>query len=277
MDPVAVCRLCVVEIVQGQARARCRPSASYLPACQHRRGRTPWKVATRADLERKSPQDRQARSPRLLHGRPPHPLREADASPAIASWRLMAKQFDVGEPRFERRAPRSASATTRRWSSPWITTPASSATAASARATTSSDNQVIGRDEQGLPVEDRLRPGRPRWATRRAWLVRRVHDLLPHRRAHGQGGRASSKTLGGTEPPARTWSTPEELIRHPIADIRRSFRGAHPGVPPLERERGRSSAAVFKKGDLICREGEFGATAFLHRDRRGGDLPQLVA
>src|SRR5262249_36473210 len=79
-------------------------------------------------------------------------------------------------------------------------------------------------------------------------------------------GALTNKSVVGAKPWADVDPPPErihadDLLRHPIAEIRRSFRGATPAF--LRFNEGSIVRRRFKKGDIICREGEFGSTAFL--------------
>ena len=78
-------------------------------------------------------------------------------------------------------------------------------------------------------------------------VVRRVHGFLSHRRADQSAGGADG---------ARRRRAGGRRRAEGAAVFRESFRH----VPGAEPERG--GAADFKKGDIVCREGEYGSTAF---------------
>src|SRR5262249_38152131 len=63
------------------------------------------------------------------------------------------------------------------------------------------------------------------------------------------------------EDPRPTRGEAEDLIEHPIADVRRVFSGV--AYPFLQWNAKSIVRRHYKKGEIICREGEFGSTAFL--------------
>ena len=107
MDPVAVCRLCVVEIAKVK-RGKKQTERKLLPACQHRVEET-MEVQT---VE--SPNDPKARArirpavttlTELLMADHPTPCPK-EKQTADCELEALAKQFEVGEPRFSHREPR---------------------------------------------------------------------------------------------------------------------------------------------------------------------------
>ena len=147
---------------------------------------------------------------------------------------------------------------TRRSSSPSITTPASCATAAFAAATRFATTRSSAAPARAT------RPTSPSTSTSR-WANSTCVSC---------GECMVSCPTGASDQPSRV-----ESSRGRTSVRRRSRSGGRTAKHPLFEgvshaflaigTKARSSAANFQKGDIICREGEFGSTAFVIEEGHG--------
>ena len=251
MDPVAVCRVCVVEISQVVRGSR-RTERKLYPACQLRVDET-MEVSTRATSEtvRKTVDT----LTELLMADHPSPCAK-EKQTRDCELEALAKQFEIPEPRFARRPPRAKDD-----SSVVIAVDHDACIMCDRCVRSCNDirnNQVIGRAGKGYTAKiafDLDNPmGNSSCVACGECMIYCPTGALTSKAVIDQ------KPWEGMDPPAERIHA-EDLIRHPIAEIRRSFRGATPAF--LRWNEGSIVRRRYKKGQIICREGEFGATAFL--------------
>jgi CRP-like cAMP-binding protein/Fe-S-cluster-containing dehydrogenase component len=258
MTPAGVCRICVVQISKVK-RGRRQAERKLLPACQHRVEDT-MEIQTVA-----SPNDpeagRRVRSAvkvlleLLISDHQTPCARERETGDCELEG--LARRFGVGEPRF----PRRAEGRGRDDSSLVIAVDHDACILCDRCVRGCNDvrnNQVIGRTRKGGETRiafDLDQPmGRSSCVACGECVVSCPTGALSHRtivEADAWGG-------GG---PAPTAVTARELFGHPLPEIRRAFGGVAPAFL-----RWNSRAVVrkhFKKGEVICREGAYGSTAFL--------------
>jgi len=84
------------------------------------------------------------------------------------------------------------------------------------------------------------------------YFLRRMHGLMPNGRAHQQ------KRCGDRDP-LLVWTRKDSKPK--ISCRYRSLRGSSGTFPGAESRRAIVKRR-FRKGEIICREGEFGSTAF---------------
>ena len=251
MDPVAVCRLCVVEVSKVK-RGKMQTERKLLPACQHRVEDT-MEVATMATSE-KVKKTVQTLTELLMADHPSPCVKQTQSGDC--ELEMLAQQFQVPKPRFSKRDPKPKD------DSSLVIAVDHDACILCDRCVRACndirDNQVIGRANKGFKTQiafDLNDPmGNSSCVACGECMISCPTGALTNKAV------VASKPWEGLSPPAERIHV-EELVRHPIADIRRSFRGATPAF--LRWNEGSIVRRRFKKGDVICREGEFGATAFL--------------
>ncbi len=251
MDPVAVCRVCVVEISKVK-RGKMQTERKLLPACQHRVEDT-MEVATMATSETV----RQAVNTvtELLMADHPTPCAKQKQTGDCELEELAAK-FQVGTPRFSRRAPRPKD------DSSLVIAVDHDACILCDRCVRGCndirDNQVIGRAKKGyqakiaFDLDDPM--GNSSCVACGECMISCPTGALTNKVT------VVAKPWEDISPPPQKIRA-EELIRHPIDDIRRAFRGSSPAF--LRWNESSIVRRTFKKGEIICREGEFGSSAFL--------------
>lgn len=251
MDPVAVCRICVVEISKVK-RGKMQAERKLLPACQHRVEDT-MEVATMATSE-KVRRTVGTVTELLMTDHPTPCVKQAQSGDC--ELENLAQQFAIPAPRFGRREPKPKD------DSSLVIAVDHDACILCDRCVRACndirDNQVIGRAGKGFTthiafdLDDPM--GNSSCVACGECMISCPTGALTNKAV------VSSKPWEDASPPAES-IYPEELIRHPIPEIRRAFRGATPAF--LRWNIGSIVRRRFKKGDVICREGEFGSTAFL--------------
>ncbi len=231
-NPVGVCRVCVVDVGQRVYAASCIRQAEP--------GMT---VKTNTEPV----QRRSQHSARAADGRPSQSVRSPAAFGRLRTGTAGGQAAESRSRAFPT-ARRRADMTILRSPLRSITRPASCATAAFAAATTSATTgcwRGAGKGYQaGIAFDNNLPMGES--VVR---LLRRVHGVVPHRRADQSSSRQSQAGR-------------RDQVNPPIScsDCRfsRMFRERFSNLnQPMP-----SWSAHFRAGDIICREGEFGATAF---------------
>ncbi len=251
MDPVAVCRMCVVEISKVK-RGKMQAERKLLPACQHRVEET-MEIATMATSEKV--RKTVGTITELLMADHPSPCVKQTQT-GDCELEALARQFNVPAPRFSRREPKPKD------DSSLVIAVDHDACILCDRCVRACndirDNQVIGRAGKGFTskiafdLDDPM--GNSSCVACGECMISCPTGALTNKAV------VASKPWEGLSPPAERIHA-EELIRHPIPEIRRSFRGATPAF--LRWNEGSIVRRRFRKGEIMCREGEFGSTAFL--------------
>ena len=191
---------------------------------------------------------------RAAHGGPPDSVRK-EKTTHDCELEALARRLEIGPPRFSRREPRSR--TTRRWSSTSTTAPASSATAASGVVTTSATTRSSAGWAKGTTARIAFDLDAPMGASSCVacgeCMVSCPTGALTHRAA------VRADPWKDVDPKPESVAA-LELIEHPIAEIRRAFRRV--SRPFLDWNSRAIVRRKFNNGEVICREGEYGSTAF---------------
>ncbi len=255
MEPVAVCRVCVVEISKVK-RGKVQRERKLLPACQHR-------VEDTMEIQTIESPDLEARErvrsavrmlTELLMSDHPTPCAK-ERQTHDCELEALARRLEVGSPRFSRREPRTQD------DSSLVIDVDHSACILCDRCIRGCndirDNQVIGRMGKGYNARIAFDLDVPMGASTCVacgeCMVSCPTGALTHRAV------VKADPWKGVTP--KPESVPAlDLIEHPIAEIRRAFRGV--SRPFLEWNSRAIVRRKFKAGDVICREGEYDATAF---------------
>jgi len=257
MDPVAVCRLCVVEIAK-EKRGKVQRERKLLPACQHRVENT-MQVQTVGSPDpeaRKRVQSAVTMLTELLMADHPTPCVKEQQEPGQCDLEALARRFGVGTPKFPGRAPRPQDE-----SSMVIAVDHSACILCDRCIRGCNDireNHVIGRMAKGyqariaFDLDDPM--GSSSCVSCGECMVSCPTGALTIRSS------IEANPFTGEDPPPERVK-PDELIEHPLEDVRRVFAGV--AYPFLKWNASSIVRRHFKKGDIICREGEFGASAFL--------------
>jgi CRP-like cAMP-binding protein/Fe-S-cluster-containing hydrogenase component 2 len=245
MYPVAVCRVCCVEVNPGR----------LVPACQYQ-VTDGLKVATHRTSDRVR-QSVRTLAELLMADHPTSCEKERQAAGSCELERI-ARQFDVPNPRYARRTP---SALPQDDSSVVIKVDHNACILCDRCIRGCDDvreNYVIGRMGKGygsriaFDLNDPM--GGSSCVACGECMVSCPTGALTHRAV------VEAKPWEGVRP-APGPVTAEELLNHPLDDIREAFQGV--SRPFLRWNENAVVRRRFKKGEIICREGEFGATAFL--------------
>ena len=227
-NPVGVCRVCVVDVGERVYAASCIRQAEA--------GMT---VKTATDKV----QARPAHSGRAADGGPSRALRPA-ATSGDCELEQLAAAAGITEPRFPRRSRRGAKTNRRRdRGRPRGLYPVRPL---HPRLRRDPAQLCAGPPWQGISGRHRVRPqlAHGRLIVR---LLRRMHGFVPHRRAHKQEGGGNGMGQGDVLDP-RNFCTCRFFKMYP-AHFSNSIRKP-------------SSSDAFRAGEIICREGDFGSTAF---------------
>lgn len=257
MDPVAVCRLCVVEIAK-EKRGKVQRERKLLPACQHRVEDT-MQVQT---IESPDPEAKKRirtavkTLTELLMADHPTPCTKEKQQSGSCELEALANRFQVGTPRYPGREPRQTDD-----SSLVIAVDHSACILCDRCIRGCNDirnNQVIGRMGKGYQARIAFDLDEPMGGSTCVscgeCMVSCPTGALTHR------------TIVEADPWAKESPRPSpvdvnELIEHPLPDVRNVFSGI--SLPFLQWNARSIVRRHYKKGDIICREGEFGSTAFL--------------
>ena len=261
MDPVAVCRACVIEISKVKRGKRQR-ERKLLPACQHRVEET-MVVDTVASPDAEAGGRVRAAVTvlaELLMADHPAPCAKEAQQPGSCELEALALRLGVsvaGHSRFgRRRAPRG-----RDDSSLVIAVDHDACILCDRCIRGCNDirnNQVIGRMAKGYQARIAFDLDKPMGGSTCVacgeCMASCPTGALTHRAAV-----AADPWKDVTPPPEPVKSS--DLLRHPLPDIRRAFEGV--ARPFLDWNARAVVRRHYKKGEIICREGDFGATAFL--------------
>ena len=255
MAPVGVCRVCVVEISKMK-RGKVQRERKLLPACHHRVEDT-MEVRTieSPDLEARERVRSAVRIlTELLMADHPAPCAK-EKKTHDCELEALARRLEIGPPRFSRREPRPQD------DSSLVIDVDHGACILCDRCIRGCndirDNQVIGRMGKGYNARIAFDLDAPMGASSCVacgeCMVSCPTGALTHR--------AAVKADPWKDVDPKPESVPAlDLIEHPIAEIRRAFRRV--SRPFLEWNSRAIVRRKFNAGEVICREGEYGATAF---------------
>ena len=254
MDPVGVCRVCVVQVSKFSKRTgRVEAGRKLLPACQHR-------VEKTMIVDTVESPDAKARArlhaavkvlTELLMTDHPSPCVKERQNPGDCELEALARRFGSTEPRFERRKtdlPRDDSSL--------VIAVDHNACILCDRCVRGCDvikeNHVIGRMGKGYRARIAFDLDAPMGGSSCVACGECSDDCptgaLTHRRV------IETKLAAGGD------VSVDDLLRHELPQIREAFQGVSPAFLRSNihavRRRG------YRKGDVICREGEYGSTAF---------------
>jgi CRP-like cAMP-binding protein/Fe-S-cluster-containing hydrogenase component 2 len=246
MYPVAVCRICVVET---------NPNTKLLPSCQYQ-VTDGIKFATQKTSKRVKQAVRNLTE--LLMADHPTPCEKERRYPGSCELERLARQFEVPASRFVRRQPTALPQD----DSSLVIKVDHNACILCDRCVRGCDdirnNFVIGRMGKGyksrisFDLDDLM--GSSSCVACGECMVSCPTGALTNRAA------VEAKPWDDADP-APTPVRVEELINHPIPDIRDAFAGV--SRPFLEFNANAVVRRRFKRGQVICKEGEFGSSAFL--------------
>ncbi len=255
LDPVGVCRACVVEISRIKRQKR-RTERKLLPACQHR-VEDAMEVRTIATSPRVKTTVNMVVE--LLAADHPSPCLKEQTSPGTCELEALANRLEVGVPRFAVRPARTLD------KSSLLIAVDHSACILCDRCVRSCndvmDNQVIGRMLKGyearISFDLNALMGQSSCVSCGECMVSCPTGALTFK------GSVGNDTFDGLDPPAEPVST-HQLFEHLDPEIRRAFSRVSPAF--LEFNAGAVVRRRFRPGDIVCRQGEFGATAFFIED-----------
>jgi CRP-like cAMP-binding protein/Fe-S-cluster-containing hydrogenase component 2 len=267
MDPVAVCRLCVVQLAKVRKRSGERAvDPKLLPACQHRV--EPQMVVDTINSPDETARDRVTRAVKnlleLLMADHPSPCAKEQQHPGSCELEALARRFKVTGNRFKNRAPIGRDHASpaadlghypRDVTSPVIAVDHSACILCD-RCVRGCDvikqNHVIGRMDKGyrarIAFDLDASMGRSSCVA-----CGECADACPT-------GALLHREVVATELPAGDAVGIPDLTLHPIPAIRSVFEGM--SLPFLLWNIRAIKRRKFQNGELICREGEYGATAF---------------
>jgi CRP-like cAMP-binding protein/Fe-S-cluster-containing dehydrogenase component len=254
MDPVAVCRVCVVQLARFRRRTgKTEVDDKLLPACQHRveDGMIVDTVAS-PDPEAR---DRIERSVKTLLGLlmadHPSPCAKEQQHAGDCELEALARRFEVAGGRFQGRPkelPRDDSSL--------VIAVDHNACILCDRCARGCDvikeNHVIGRMGKGYTARIAFDLNSPMGGSSCVACGECTDDCptgaLTHRRV------IATRLAEGHD------VSVDALVGHEIAPIRQAFQGV--SRPFLRSNIHAVKRRDYRKGDVICREGEYGSTAF---------------
>ena len=251
LEPVAVCRACVVEISRIKRGER-RTERKLLPACQHR-VEDAMEVRTIETSEKVKAAVRTVVE--LLTADHPSPCAKEAKEPGACELEALADRLEIGVARFPKRAPRAKD------DSSLLIAVDHDACILCDRCVRGcndvKDNQVIGRTLKGYNARiafDLDAPmGNSSCVSCGECMVSCPTGALTFRTA------IDAPVFANLDPPAEPVSV-KGLHHHALPEIRRAFGDIAPTFLAFN-----ANAVVrrrFRPGQIICRQGEYGATAF---------------
>ena len=258
LEPVAVCRLCVVQIAkQSRRTGKIEPTRNLLPACQHRveEGMIVDTIESPDEKVRKRISRHVGMLTGLLMADHPTPCAKQRAT-GDCELEELADRFGSERAHFGKRTERP------RDDSSLVIAVDHDACILCDRCVRGCnnirDNQVIGRMGKGyearIAFDDDRPMGRSTCVSCGECMVSCPTGALTHRSIIDV---AWPKDI---DPPAEPVEA-EELYLHEVADVRNAFAGV--SRPFLQWNARSVVRRRFRKGHIVCREGDEGATAFL--------------
>ena len=254
MEPVAVCRVCVVQLARFRRRTgQVEVDDKLLPACQHR-------VEDEMIVNTIASPDPNARHRigtavktlvELLMADHPSPCTKERQNPGDCELEGMAKKLDVTKPRFERRAvefPRDDSSL--------VIAVDHNACILCDRCVRGCDvikeNHVIGRMGKGYKARIAFDLDTPMGGSS-CVACGECSDDCP------TGALTHRRVIETKLPAGRNVDVPG-LLKHEIPEIQRAFQGV--SLAFLRSNIHAVKRRDFRKGEIIYNEGEYGSTAF---------------
>ena len=256
MEPVGVCRVCVVQIAKFKARTgKVEVERKLMPSCQHRveDQMIVDTVASPDDKARKRIESSVGVLTSLLMADHPSPCvkEKEDGSCELEalSRRMAANTIDLQPWKPRAISPDSSSLLISIDHNACILCDRCIRGCNSIR-----DNQILGRMNKGASTQigfDLSLPmGESECVSCGECMVSCPTGALTHKAKVQTDLTRQGKPVSA-----------QELLEHPLPEIRNAFRGV--SRPFLEWNENSIVRRSYRKGDIICREGEFGSTAFL--------------
>ena len=254
MAPVGVCRVCVVQVSKySQRTKRVEPGRKLLPACQHRVEKTMIIDTVDSPDEKSKTRVRNAVKvlTELLMTDHPTPCVKEKLHAGDCELEALAARFEVTQPRLERRKnelPRDDSSL--------VIAVDHNACILCDRCVRGCDvikeNHVIGRMGKGFSARIAFDLDVPMGSSTCVACGECSDDCptgaLTHRRV------IETKLEGGRD------VNVDDLLKHEIPEIREAFQGV--SLAFLRANIHAVKRRDYRKGEMICREGEYGSTAF---------------
>jgi CRP-like cAMP-binding protein/Fe-S-cluster-containing hydrogenase component 2 len=255
MNPVAVCRVCVVEISKVKRGER-RTERKLLPACQHR-------VEDTMEVQTAETPDPKARErikaavgmlTELLLADHPTPCAK-ESRTRDCELEALARRFNIKAPRFSSRPARG------RDDSSLVIAVDHDACILCDRCVRGcndiKNNQVIGRMGKGYAAKIAFDLDAPMGGSSCVACGECMVSCPT--------GALTFREVIQADPWEESGPPPEplsigDLVENPVADIRAAFSSV--SRPFLEWNARSIVRRRYRKGDIICREGQFGSTAF---------------
>jgi CRP-like cAMP-binding protein/Fe-S-cluster-containing dehydrogenase component len=254
MEPVAVCRVCVVQLARFRRRTgKVEVDDKLLPACQHR-------VEDEMIVNTIASPDSNARQRiesavktlvELLMADHPSPCAKERQNPGDCELEALAQKLDALEPRFERRAvelPRDDSSL--------VIAVDHNACILCDRCVRGCDvikaNHVIGRTGKGYKTRIAFDLDTPMGGSS-CVACGECSDDCPT-------GALTHRRVIETRLPAGNDVDVAGLLTHEVPEIRRAFEGVSHAF--LRSNIHAVKRREFRKGEVICSEGDYGSTAF---------------
>ncbi len=253
MDPVAVCRVCVVQLARFRRRTgKVEVDDKLLPACQHRveDGMIVSTIASPDAHARERIEGAVKTLVQLLMSDHPSPCAKERQHPGDCELEALATRFDVKGDGFPSRPERP------RDESSLVIAVDHNACILCDRCVRGCDvikeNHVIRRMGKGYQARIAFDLDAPMGSSSCVACGECTDDCptgaLVHRRV------IATELASGQDVKV------ESLVQHEIPQIRQAFEGV--SRPFLRSNIQAVKRRVYRKGEIICREGEYGSTAF---------------
>jgi CRP-like cAMP-binding protein/Fe-S-cluster-containing dehydrogenase component len=254
MDPVAVCRVCVVQLARFRRRAgKVEVDDKLLPACQHRveDEMIVNTIASPDPIARRQIESSVKTLVELLASDHPSPCAKERQNEGDCELEALARRLELTEPRFEKRAVELPKDDTS-----LVIAVDHNACILCDRCVRGCDviknNHVIGRMGKGYKARIAFDLDAPMGSSSCVACGECSDDCptgaLTHRRV------IDTRLSAGNDVDVAG------LLTHEIPEIKRAFQGV--SLAFLRSNIKAVKRREFKKGEVICSEGEYGSTAF---------------
>jgi CRP-like cAMP-binding protein/Fe-S-cluster-containing dehydrogenase component len=255
MEPVAVCRVCVVQLARFRRRTgKIDVDDKLLPACQHRveDGMIVNTIASPDASAKRRIESAVKTLLELLISDHPTPCAKELQHAGDCELEALARRFELGPPRYARRAtelPRDVSSL--------VIAVDHNACILCDRCVRGCDvikeNHVIGRMGKGYTARIAFDLDSPMGGST-CVACGECSDDCPT-------GALTHQRVIETRLPAGRDVDADSLVQHEIPQIRQAFQDV--SRPFLRSNIHAVKRREYRKGEVICREGEYGSTAFL--------------